>query len=153
MGLLNTCTTASFEHLLMTSDVHNFKTSSSYKDSWLFGLPYSIHILRPTHSSLPGSFVRLYECLFFTVSGFTLLCENVFIWVLVNPDFLLALEPGEKNWGRRKKSEPGKKSFKQEKKDFFPACKAFWLQANKTYWPNSSLELWRLALLETALCR
>ena len=34
---------------------------------------------------------------FFTVSGSTLLRENVFIRVLVYPDFLLALEPGEKN--------------------------------------------------------
>ena len=56
---------------------------------------------------------------FFTVSGSTLLRENVFIWVLVYPDFLVALEPGEKNWGRRKKSEAGEKSIKQEKKDFF----------------------------------
>ena len=56
---------------------------------------------------------------FFTVSGSTLLRENVFIPVPVYPDFLLALEPGEKNWGRRKKSEAGEKSIKQEKKDFF----------------------------------
>ena len=35
--------------------------------------------------------------LFFTVSGSTLLRENVFIRVLVSPDFLLALEAGEKN--------------------------------------------------------
>ena len=34
---------------------------------------------------------------FFTVSGSTLLRENVFIRVLVSPDFLLALEAGEKN--------------------------------------------------------
>ena len=59
------------------------------------------------------------EMSFFTVSGSTLLRENVFIWVLVYPDFLVALEPGEKNWGRRKKSEAGEKSIKQEKKDFF----------------------------------
>ena len=51
MGLLNTCTTASFEHLLMTSAVHNLITSSSCKDSWLFGLP--------THSSLPGMFCTI----------------------------------------------------------------------------------------------
>ena len=37
------------------------------------------------------------KILFLTVSGSTLLRENVFIPVLVYPDFLLALEPGEKN--------------------------------------------------------
>merc|ERR1711923_451834 len=56
--------------------------------------------------------------IFFTVSGSTLLRENVFILVLVYPDFLLALEPGEKKLrqekkvrGRRKKFQAGEKGF------------------------------------------
>ena len=57
---------------------------------------------------------------FFTVSGSTLLRENVFILVLVYPDFLLALEPGEKKLRQEKKVRGiGEKSFQQEKKDFF----------------------------------
>ena len=40
--------------------------------------------------------MKFLKKVFFTVSGSTLLRENVFIRVLVDPDFLLALKPGEK---------------------------------------------------------
>ena len=56
---------------------------------------------------------------FFTVSGSTLLRENVFIPVLVYPDFLLALEPGEKKLRQEKKVRGRKKKFQAGEKGFF----------------------------------
>ena len=56
---------------------------------------------------------------FFTVSGSTLLRENVFIRVLVYPDFLLALEPGEKKLRQEKKVRGRRKKFQAGEKGFF----------------------------------
>ena len=56
---------------------------------------------------------------FFTVSGSTLLRENVFILVLVYPDFLLALEPGEKKLRQEKKIRGRRKKFQAGEKGFF----------------------------------
>ena len=90
---------------------------------------------------------------FFTVSGSTLLRENVFILVLVYPDFLLALEPGEKKLRQEKKVRGRRKKFQAGEKGFF-----FLLVRDSGFrltrlCPNSSLQLWRLAVLETALSR
>ena len=89
-----------------------------------------------------------------------MLRENVFILVLVYPDFLLALEPGEK------KIEAGEKRLRQEKKirgrrkKFQAGDKGFFFLLVRDsgfrltrLCPNSSLQLWRLAVLETALSR
>ena len=48
-----------------------------------------------------------------------MLRENVFILVLVYPDFLLALEPGEKKLRQEKKVRGRRKKFQAGEKGFF----------------------------------
>ena len=48
-----------------------------------------------------------------------MLRENVFILVLVYPDFLLALEPGEKKLRQEKKVRGRRKKFPAGEKGFF----------------------------------
>ena len=98
--------------------VHDTKSRSYKQWDLLWKLYCSLSFLS-FHQGNLTNLGQMVDIFFFTVSGSTLLRENVFIRVLVSPDFLLALEAGEKNWSRRKKSEAGEKSFKQEKKDFF----------------------------------
>ena len=58
------------------------------------------------------------NCSFFTVSGSTLLRENVFILVLVDPDFLLAKRQYTiVKIKQEKKDQAGEKRTKQEKKE------------------------------------